>query len=185
MRKFLSSSVDEDQSQNNYFDIYENEALSSISLPFTEQRNKLPYLLVAEDNAIELNVLKILLFKKIGLNDNNIIFCKDGLTAYNKIAENFKNYQKYMNRTTNNEQPPELLNLLLIDYSMPGMNGLDLIAKIKSEYKDSGIPMPKVVMNSGLDDDNLKTAAQNEGVDYWIVKKDLEKLQQLIKSILI
>jgi len=59
---------------------------------------------------------------------------------------------------------------------MPGMNGLDLIAKIKSEYKDSGIPMPKVVMNSGLDDDNLKTAAQNEGVDYWIVKKDLEKL---------
>lgn len=46
--------------------------------------------------------------------------------------------------------------------------------------------MPKIIMNSGIDDSSLqKTALKDGTIDFWIVKKDIEMLTQIIKSILI
>jgi PleD family two-component response regulator len=81
---------------------------------------------------------------------------------------------------------PRIFKLLIVDYSLPGMNGLDMCSKIRREYKNSGIPMPKIIMNSGIDDSSLqKTALKDGTIDFWIVKKDIEMLTQIIKSILI
>ena len=66
------------------------------------------------------------------------------------------------------------------------MNGLDMCTKIRREYKNSDIPMPKIIMNSGIENSNIQKAALDNGtVDFWIVKKDTDMLAQVIKSILI
>lgn len=58
-----------------------------------------------------------------------------------------------------NEKPPRLLKVLIVDYSLPGMNGLDLCSKVRREYKDSGITLPKVIMNSGISDPAIQKTA--------------------------
>jgi DNA-binding NarL/FixJ family response regulator len=69
---------------------------------------------------------------------------------------------------------------------MPGMNGLDLCCRIHREYKNSGIPYPKVIVYSGVDSESIKNAAiEDDSVHYWIIKKDFDKLHQIIQSILV
>jgi hypothetical protein len=42
-------------------------------------------MLLIEDNAIELRVMKSMLTYKLNVAEENVEFCTDGLTAYSKI----------------------------------------------------------------------------------------------------
>lgn len=75
-------------------------------------------------------------------------------------------------------------NVVLLDVMLPGMSGLDVLAKIKQNPKTKDIP---VVMLSALEDTDDRARGISLGAkDYWgknEVNADslIEKLKQVIK----
>lgn len=61
-----------------------------------------------------------------------------------------------------------LPDVLIIDYKLPGMNGIDLYEKIKSRLKENN----KVVMLSSLDDGNMVLNFIQRGVRDYVIKDE-------------
>ncbi|RLB84194.1 MAG: hypothetical protein DRH26_19405, partial [Deltaproteobacteria bacterium] len=75
--------------------------------------------------------------------------------------------------------PPDLI---LVDYNMPGMNGLDFIKKLKDHSKVSKIP---VIMLTASPAEETEIKALNMGADDWISKPiHKERLLARIKRLL-
>jgi CheY-like chemotaxis protein len=65
------------------------------------------------------------------------------------------------------ESHPHEAVLILSDINMPGMSGLDLLSRIKSEYK---APPPVVMMITAYGDDENYQAAMRLGADDFLTK---------------
>jgi CheY-like chemotaxis protein len=75
-------------------------------------------------------------------------------------------------------QPFDLV-LLLSDINMPGMNGLELLKRVKNDF-----PTLKVVMVTAYGDDANRQAAQSLGADDFITKPvDFKQLRERIQSL--
>lgn len=69
-------------------------------------------------------------------------------------------------------------HIVLLDIRMPGMNGLDVLAKIRKASKDT-----KIIVMSGEDTPKLFTEAKTLGADYCILKPfKLEDLKRFLAS---
>src|SRR5579863_7457853 len=70
-------------------------------------------------------------------------------------------------------------DLVLLDLMMPGMNGIDVLRKIRSDQRLSSLP---VVMLSALDDDDWRARAEYAGAsDYWIKGEfDVDELEEKV-----
>mgnify|MGYP001179586702 CR=1 FL=1 len=77
----------------------------------------------------------------------------------------------------------ELPDLVITDWEMPGMNGIELIEKLKQNEFISEIP---IIMCTGvmIDSENLHTALGSGAVDY--IRKPIDKIELLarVKSML-
>jgi len=94
-----------------------------------------------------------------------VILAENGKDALNKIFEN----------------PPDLV---LVDYKMPKMNGLEFIEKLKSHSHLSLIP---TIMLTSTDTEETEIQALNVGADDWIQKpihkaRLLARIKRLLKS---
>lgn len=94
-----------------------------------------------------------------------VILAENGKDALNRIFEN----------------PPDLI---LIDYKMPEMNGLEFIEKLKGHSHLSSIP---TIMLTGTDTEETEIEALNVGADDWIQKpihkaRLLARIKRLLKS---
>lgn len=58
------------------------------------------------------------------------------------------------------------VDVLLLDINLPGKSGLDSIQKFKSQY-----PNMKIIMLTGLDDDEIVFQAIKQGADGYILKR--------------
>src|ERR1700679_1073346 len=59
--------------------------------------------------------------------------------------------------------PPDLV---LLDVMMPGMNGIEVLKRIRTDSRTADLP---VVMLSALDDEDWRARAEASGAcDYWI-----------------
>jgi len=77
------------------------------------------------------------------------------------------------------EHPPDLI---LVDYDMPGMNGIDFIKKLKTHSRMANIP---VIMLTASDPEKTEIEALNMGADDWISKPiHKERLLVRIKRLL-
>ena len=72
------------------------------------------------------------------------------------------------------EQPPDLI---LVDYDMPGMNGIDFIKKLKTHSRMSDIP---VIMLTASDPEKTEIEALNMGANDWI-SKPIHKERLLVR----
>ena len=102
--------------------------------------------LVAEDNP---NLRKVIvnIVRKIGFSD--IVEAEDGLVAWEKIEQGG-------------------VGLVLTDWSMPGITGLDLLKKVRaSEPPVSKLPF--LMITAADTKDSILTAGK-EGVDAYIIK---------------
>ena len=72
----------------------------------------------------------------------------------------------------------KLPDVMIIDYKLPGMSGIDFFEKIKSKVTDT----TKVIMLSALDDGNLVLSFIQKGVREYVIKD--ENVIESLKSIL-
>jgi DNA-binding NarL/FixJ family response regulator len=72
----------------------------------------------------------------------------------------------------------KLPDVLIIDYKLPGMSGIDLYEKIKDQIKDSN----KVIMLSALDDGNMVLSFIQKGVRDYVIKDEnvIESLEAIL-----
>ena len=75
----------------------------------------------------------------------------------------------------------EMLNLILTDVEMPGMDGYVLTSKIKADKRFQGIP---VVMHSSLSADANVAIGKNVGADIYVPKFDPQELSKAIREAL-
>ncbi len=82
------------------------------------------------------------------------------------------------------EQAVEMIDsekpdLVLLDYMMPGMNGLETLSKIRSTYGDC----PPVYMLTAAQDYYIKDQVMKGGATGWFTKPlDLEKLAAILNT---
>jgi len=74
----------------------------------------------------------------------------------------------------------QLPDVLIIDYKLPGMNGIDLYEKIKSQIGDRN----KVIMLSALDDGNMVLSFIQKGVRDYVIKDEnvIDSLQAILSG---
>jgi CheY-like chemotaxis protein len=84
------------------------------------------------------------------------------------------------------DQPEgDLPDLILLDYMMPGMNGLEVLRELQSDPRTLGIP---VILFTANDDDQLKEQALVEGAsDFWVkaafgINTMQQRIEDLLKS---
>jgi DNA-binding response OmpR family regulator len=73
-----------------------------------------------------------------------------------------------------------LPDVLIIDYKLPGMSGIDLYEKIKDRLKETN----KVIMLSSLDDGNMVLNFIQRGVRDYVIKDEnvIESLQSVLNG---
>ena len=76
-----------------------------------------------------------------------------------------------------NGNPPEVL---LLDYKLPGMSGIDFFEKINPQIEED----TKVIMLSSIDDGNLVLDFIKKGIRDYVVKDDnvIESLTAVIED---
>ncbi len=69
-------------------------------------------------------------------------------------------------------------DVMIIDYKLPGMSGIDLYEKIKSQIGDKN----KVVMLSALEDGNMVLSFIQKGVRDYVIKDEnvIESLEAIL-----
>jgi len=72
----------------------------------------------------------------------------------------------------------KLPDALIIDYKLPGMSGIELYEKIKSQIKEEN----KVILLSALDDGNMVLSFIQKGVRDYVIKD--EQVIDSLKAIL-
>jgi DNA-binding response OmpR family regulator len=74
----------------------------------------------------------------------------------------------------------KLPEVMIIDYKLPGINGIDLYEKIKSRVKEDN----KVIMLSALDDGNMVLSFIQKGVRDYVIKDEnvIESLESILEG---
>jgi two-component system chemotaxis response regulator CheY len=102
--------------------------------------------------------------KEIKQHEFNFLFANSGEEALNVLKENFH----------------EAI-LILSDINMPGMNGLQLLEKIRKSYEK---PPPVVMMITAYgDDENYKQAMRLGANDFLTKPLDFNLLKEKLKSL--
>jgi CitB family two-component system response regulator MalR len=70
------------------------------------------------------------------------------------------------------------VDLILLDIYMPGMNGLELLSKIRETH----CPVDVLVVSAARDSHSIQTALRNGAVDYLIKPFDFDRLRQALQA---
>jgi len=70
------------------------------------------------------------------------------------------------------------VDLMLLDIYMPGMNGLEMLAKVR----DLRCPVDVLVVSAARDSNSIQLALRNGAVDYLIKPFDFERLRHALQS---
>jgi len=111
-----------------------------------------------EDDAIYAEFIKKALAANAGYKINSFATAEDALGAVNG----------------------KLPDVLIIDYKLPGMSGIDLYEKIRSRITDD----QKVIMLSALDDGNMVLSFIQKGVRDYVIKDEnvIESLKAILEG---
>jgi DNA-binding response OmpR family regulator len=74
----------------------------------------------------------------------------------------------------------KLPDVMIVDYKLPGLSGIELYEKIKSQITDTN----KIIMLSALDDGNMVLSFIQKGVRDYVIKDEhvIESLQAIISG---
>ena len=80
---------------------------------------------------------------------SKLIFAVDGKEALEFITNNVTNF-----KVRNSANHISLISLIIADYNVPEISGLDVITQASKHYKDNNLEnnFPKVIMLTGIND---------------------------------
>ncbi|MCQ2975512.1 MAG: response regulator [Bacteroidales bacterium] len=113
-------------------------------------------ILIADDDQMSRKVMSLILS-----NDKNSVYsvveCCDGIEAWEKIQT-------------------ELPDLVLLDWQMPGLSGLEVTKLIKKNYKVISV----IIVTGKITSEDLRLALENGANDY--IKKPIDKIELLART---
>ncbi len=109
-----------------------------------------------EDDAIYAEFIKKSLIQNSDYQVDSFLTAEEALTAFNKSKP----------------------DAVIIDYKLPGMSGIELYERIKSQLRDNH----KVIMLSALDDGNMVLGFIQKGVRDYVIKDEnvIDSLQSIL-----
>ncbi|MBB6092729.1 CheY-like chemotaxis protein [Povalibacter uvarum] len=113
------------------------------------------YVLLADDNATDAELTKRAL--ELGGVSRNIVWVQDGEAALDYLLRKGQYAQR----------PSGLPRLMLLDLHMPKIDGLDVLARIKSDPQLRAIP---IVIMSSSDQESDMTRSYERHANSYIVK---------------
>ena len=118
---------------------------------------KKPLIYIVEDDEVYLKVIKYKL-EKHGL---------DNLKTYHTGEACLEEIEKYP-------------DYLILDFSLEGLNGLDVLMEVKKQSRST-----KVIILTVIDDKDLAQKCIDEGAEIYIVKNEdgLTKLDKIVRAI--
>ncbi|OQE10532.1 hypothetical protein PENVUL_c004G07614 [Penicillium vulpinum] len=132
-------------------------------IPDSPQMNNMNVLIV-DDNDINLKILATLM-RKLGCSYDT---ASNGLIALEQVESSSRRY-----------------DLILMDLSMPIMDGLVSTSKIRQHEKDHGLQPSRIMAVTGVASDTMQQAAVTAGIDDYLVKPlSLRKLKKLMEPTL-
>lgn len=136
-----------------------------------EQLEKQATVLFADDSVVARKQIAATL-DHLGIHH---IQSKNGEEAWNKL-------QELAERATASHVPVyEMLDAVLTDVEMPGMDGYVLTRKIKEDKRFAGVP---VIMHSSLSADANITIGKQSGADGYVAKFDPRELSNALTEVL-
>ncbi|KAJ5442672.1 CheY-like superfamily [Penicillium cf. griseofulvum] len=121
------------------------------------------HVLLVDDNDINLKILATFM-RKLGCSYDT---ASNGLIALEQVESSSRRY-----------------DLILMDLSMPVMDGLVSTSKIRQHEKDRGLQPSRIMAVTGVASDTMHQAAVAAGVDDYLVKPlSLRKLKRLMEPI--
>lgn len=130
-----------------------------------------------------------LIDKKTKAQDKTILLVDDSVTSITYGKNILENYGYIVKIAKNPIEAFKILkqsriDLIISDYEMPNMNGLEFLSSIKANEMYSDIPF---IMMSSLTDEKIKHQAEEFGAIKYIIKGDFDKnaLVNMISEILL
>ena len=117
-----------------------------------------PLVLVIDDDAFNLEVFKAMVISRSLECDAAL----SGAIALSFVKERVKN--------TRQESHIPMYQLLLLDYSMPEMNGIQFMAQLKTMLADEGVEVPYVCCCTAYAEESFKNKALAAGMDNFLTK---------------
>jgi two-component system, sensor histidine kinase and response regulator len=116
---------------------------------------------------------------KILIVDDESAHLEAIVDACEEMGNTYHVLQAFSGKTAYDIAETEIPNLIITDWEMPEMNGIELIEKLKSNEKTRDIP---VIMCTGVmtDSKNLETALKAGAVDY--IRKPIDKIELLART---
>jgi len=101
------------------------------------------------------------------VDDNNLILCslKALLQKFDVFVITAKTGREALDLLAN-----VVVDLVLLDYNLPDMDGIQVLKTIKSKY-----PFARVIMLSDCTDISIMTTAFNNGIEYFLHKPITEE----------
>ena len=113
------------------------------------------YILIADDEPMNLEILEIM------LEDDYEIKCvENGVECINAIAE-------------------RIPDLLLLDFSMPEMDGIEVCKRLRSDEKTQNLP---IIMQSGFASEEHIKSGHDAGVNGYISKPFTQ--EEILKAVM-
>jgi two-component system, response regulator len=124
------------------------------------------YVLLADDNATDAELTTHAL--QVGGVSRNIVWVQDGEAALNFLMRK----GEYAQRSA------ELPRLMLLDLHMPRIDGLDVLARIKSDPQLRGIPV--VIMSSSDQDSDMLSSYERHANSYFVKPVDFKQFTEQV-----
>jgi len=77
---------------------------------------------------------------------------------------------------------PELPSLIILDYSMPEMNGSEMLSRIKTEARYHHIP--KIILSTSNAPIYIHECISNGATEYFVKPDNMKKLQALAQKLM-
>ncbi|OQE44401.1 hypothetical protein PENCOP_c002G07681 [Penicillium coprophilum] len=131
-------------------------------IPSNGEMNEI-HVLIVDDNDINLKILATFI-RKLGCSYDT---ASNGLIALKQVETSSRRY-----------------DLILMDLSMPVMDGLVSTSKIRQHEKDQGLQPSRIMAVTGVASDTMQQAAMTAGVNDYLVKPlSLRKLKKLMEPL--
>ncbi|CAI7584751.1 unnamed protein product [Penicillium glandicola] len=140
--------------------VHPSSLVGELPVRFNSRMNDM-HVLIVDDNDINVQILATFM-RKLGCSYDT---ASNGQIALEQVESSSQRY-----------------DLILMDLSMPVMDGLVSTSKIRQHEKDHGLQPSRIMAVTGVASDTMQQAAVTAGVDDYLVKPlSLRKLKKLME----